>query len=82
MKFFFVLETIPLMIDTLNYIYHEGVRTRLIECYPVWLDIVQHEYTWIIYPLIQAFGMIFLKDSKDPLQGISDLNLIMIVSSN
>jgi hypothetical protein len=36
---------------------------------------------WIFYPLVQAFGMLRIKDSSDPLQGVSSLQNI-IVSKN
>ena len=38
--------------------------------------------TSLIHPLVQAFGMIKLKMTCDPLQNISKLNLMMIVSIN
>ena len=34
----------------------------------------------LLYPLLQAFGMVFLKDSADPLQKISKLDLIIMYS--
>ena len=37
---------------------------------------------WIIYPIFQAVGMIIIKDSVDPIQNISKLSLVIIVSIN
>ena len=39
-----------------------------------------YRITNLLYPLLQAFGMIFLKDSSDPLQKISKMDLIIIYS--
>ena len=39
-----------------------------------------YTFVWVIYPLAQAYGMLRLKDSKDPLQGVSKLNLLIIMS--
>ena len=36
----------------------------------------------ILYPFLQAYGMLILKDSKDPLSRISALKGVMIYSHN
>ena len=45
---------------------------------------VGYAYTIVVqmYPLVQAYGMLFLKDSSDPLRGVSRMDLIIIYSSN
>ena len=35
---------------------------------------------WKVYALLQAFGFLYLKDIKDPLQTISNLKLVLIMS--
>ena len=35
-----------------------------------------------LYPVMQAFGMLFLKDSSDPLKKVSTLDLITIYTKN
>ena len=34
----------------------------------------------MLYPLIKTYGMTVLKSHEDPLQGISKLNLMIIIS--
>ena len=84
MRLFYLVEVIPLT-------YNMGVCVMEIakELSPasvpndIYFFIYGIDYFfWYIYPLSQAYGMISLKDSKDPLQGISNLDLIMIMSQN
>ena len=35
---------------------------------------------WKVYALLQAFGFLYLKDIKDPMQTISNLKLVLIMS--
>ena len=35
----------------------------------------------MVYPLIKAYGMTVIKSPEDPLQGISKLNFMIIISS-
>ena len=75
MKYFFLVEIIPLFItvsvNCLSFIVSSDVFAHIYSIFTVFLD---------VYPLLQAYGFLRLKDSKDPLQNISQLNLIIIMS--
>ena len=83
MRFFFVVEVVPLTIDLILNIALMGAGFGL------WLGPAEQaligqaeEFIWLVYPLLQAYGMLRLKDSRDPISGISDLDYIMMVSRN
>ena len=82
MRYFFMVETIPYMYELFwntVQIFSKNLLSPQTYFFFQTLDLI---FLIIIYPLMQAFGMLYLKDSKDALQGISILNLIMIISKN
>ena len=75
MKYFFLVEIIPLVIDVSWYtIAILDYNTDLIpkSLYKAAFEI--DSMVQFIYPFLQAYGIIKLKDSKDPINGISNLN--------
>ena len=81
MRYFFLLETLPLSIDLANNFVHVGFDIKLgisKDCKNQFVII--NNWLWMIYPIVQALGMLFFKQSKDPLQSISSLDLIIIMS--
>ena len=69
MRFFFIFEFFPLFITELNYIFDilNMLSTSIISTpftygfYDIYLLV------WTVYPVIQAYGLVRLKDTKDPL---------------
>ena len=68
MVFFFLVETIPLFVSNLFNIFEiinkhnkQLVTDTLLHKMQLAIALI-----WIVYPLLQAFGMIILKDPKDP----------------
>ena len=85
LKFFFILELTSLVI------YNTFLGIFSVYMFHIFTDfdadimgyITNIEILWIsFYPLLQAFGMIFLKESSDPLQGISIVSMMIVVSRN
>jgi len=83
LTFFMLTEIIPLSLDIVYL-----VISILYSSTSVIPDEVHNfvntfdAYLWTIYPVLQAFGMLVLKDSKDPISGISKLKCILIYSIN
>ena len=84
MKFFFFVETIPFSYEIvynlliyINELNRDYIPTDVLN-YFKWFNLL----LLLTYPLLQAYGILFLKDSKDPLQGISMLGLVTIMSQN
>lgn len=67
-QFFYLIETIPLTVSFALEL------TAII--FPTINNVVDQINTvvWCIYPILQAYGMMRLKESKDPLGGISKLD--------
>ena len=70
MKFFILVEAIPItigglfnLIHALNAVFSPNFLNKE---YMYYIDIFDL-WVWMTYPLFQAYGMIYLKDSKDPL---------------
>ena len=84
LRFFFIFETFGLFptftCHLLMYIHKQnsnvfsGIFMSYIENINFWI--------WAYYPIFQAYGLVKFKDSSDPLQGISLLNMMIIVSHN
>lgn len=75
MGYFFYVELIPLVISCIFFIFtflRKATDTVPVDEY-VYVVIVEVT-VMLIYPFIQAYGIIHLKDSKDPISGISNLN--------
>lgn len=68
LSYFFLLETLPLSIDFANNFIQVGHDLKLNISTPFrdnWRN--ANNILWCIYPVIQAIGMLFVKESKDPL---------------
>jgi hypothetical protein len=84
LTFFILSEVIPLAIDIVNrvikllYMNTRDVIPAKVFNTVGYID----QYLWTVYPLLQAFGMLVLKSSQDPINGISKLKYILIYSLN
>ena len=57
------------------------IGKNLIKQKPIreWIEMAMHTG---LYPVLQAIGIVYLKKTKDPLEGISKLDCLQIVSIN
>ena len=82
MRFFFLSETIPITLisvaDVIK-ILMMVIPRNMTDYFDGFSEVLK-EILWYIYPLLQAYGMLRLKDSKDPIGGISALRGILIFS--
>ena len=66
--YFFLLETIPLSIDfgnNLRKVFEDLNLDVIVLNTQVWVN--ANNILWAFYPIIQAAGMLYVKESKDPL---------------
>ena len=81
MRYFYLIETIPLTLSVLIYIIQLILIIYGINDFDhIIFQIIG--FIWVLYPLFQAYGMLKLKDSKDPLNRISKLYKVLILSRN
>ena len=69
MKYFFYAETIPLTVNLVKHLLRQlnhFTNTMIYDDVELWLKIV-NKTNWNIYPLLQAYGFIMIKDGKNPL---------------
>ena len=69
MKFFMYVETVPLILDTCYTVLDtfKAIYPEIISESTYYQIDQCHAFVWTVYPCLQAYGMIRLKDSKDPL---------------
>ena len=75
MRFFILVGTIPIVFNILFYVVHlvfERTSIISLDFYILCSRIDIFIMFW--YPFLQAYGMIALKDNKDCISGISNLN--------
>ena len=84
LMFFFLIEVTPYGMFLLQKVYSIVIKLRIIsDTIVVYGSFIRVCYIIsLIYPMLQAIGMLFLKESSDPLQKISKLDLIIIYSFN
>ena len=78
----FMTESIPLTIDLVVRVIYVLKEAGFISDELFALSNVIDGTLWSFYPLLQAYGMLRLKDTSDPISGISSLKGIMIISQN
>jgi hypothetical protein len=72
LKYFYLVETIPLVVTLTLDIIQISIMIFIKVDVSLFTNLI--EFIWILYPLLQTFGMLYLKDTKDPLSGISKLD--------
>ena len=78
MKYFYIIEIFPLILTVLLDIYGTVYYYFNNSEIKIQLDLIR--IVWSLYPLFQAYGMLSIKESKDPLSGISKLDQVIIMS--